>query len=126
MNKRLLTAVPMVVVLAGGSAVAVAATMPRAQAASATVTVNASKTKLRFSRSTVTVKHGRVTLVMGNPSRKQHGIAVALPGPDRTGRIVKKNGTSRVTVTLKKGHYTFYCQVEDHRALGMKGTIVAT
>ena len=81
---------------------------------------------LKFSVSSLTVsKPGKVTLAMRNPSPLPHNIAVKGKGIKTTlGKIVGKGGTSRITVTLKKGTYTFYCSVPGHAAAGMKGTLV--
>ena len=35
-------------------------------------------------------------------------------------------GTSTVSVTLKKGNYTFYCPVDAHKQQGMEGTLTVT
>ena len=85
-----------------------------------------SKTKLAFNHRTLTAKHGKVTLVMANPSSTNHAIAVEGHGVDKDGKTVGKGGTSRVTVTLKKGTYTFYCPVDGHKAAGMKGKLVVS
>ena len=108
--------------------VAVAAVLAVASVVSASSTVNlrASKTKLAFNHKTLTAKHGKVTLVMSNPSGTQHAIAVEGHGIDKDGKTVGKGGTSRVTVTLKKGTYTFYCPVDGHKAAGMKGKLVVS
>ena len=74
--------------------------------AKSTVNLRASKTKLAFNHKTLTAKHGTVTLVMANPSGFPHAIAVEGHGVDKDGKTVNKGGTSRVTVTLKKGTYT--------------------
>jgi uncharacterized cupredoxin-like copper-binding protein len=81
--------------------------------------------KLKFNKSRITVTHGRVALVMKNPSGsgKPHAVAVEGKGLDKDGKTVGPGGTSRVTVTLKKGTYTFYCPVDGHEAAGMKGKI---
>ena len=106
--------------------VAVAAVLAVASVVSAatTVSLRASKTKLAFNHKTLKAKHGTVTLVMANPSSFPHAIAVEGHGVDKDGKTVNKGGTSRVTVKLKKGTYTFYCPVDGHKAAGMKGTIV--
>jgi plastocyanin len=108
--------------------VAVAAVLAVASVVSASTTVNlrASKTKLAFNHKTLTAKHGKVTLVMANPSGLPHAIAVKGHGLNSKGKTVNKGGTSRVTVTLKKGTYTFYCPVDGHEAAGMKGRIVVS
>lgn len=81
---------------------------------------------LKFSTSRITVHAGRVTIVMRNPSTSgiSHGIAVQGHGVDKDGKIVSAGGTSRVTVTLKRGTYAFYCPVAGHKAAGMEGKIV--
>ena len=56
---------------------------------------------------------------MKNPSDLDHAIAIG----SREGRTVGKGGVSRITRTLKKGKYTYYCPVFDHRAEGMRGTL---
>jgi len=65
---------------------------------------------------------GSVTLVMGNKSSVQHNIAVK-NGSDEKGPVVGRGGTSRVSTSLKKGEYTFYCSVPGHEAGGMKGEL---
>jgi plastocyanin len=89
-----------------------------------TVHINAKSQGLKFNRKTVRLRHGKVTFLMKNPSSLPHAIAVEGHGIDKDGRTVTKGGTSRVTVTLKKGRYAFYCPVDGHRAAGMRGTLV--
>jgi plastocyanin len=81
--------------------------------------------KLKFNKTQLTVKHGRVTLIMKNPgsSGQEHGIAVKGQGLDKDGPIVAPGKTATVTVKLSKGSYTFYCPVPGHAQAGMKGTI---
>jgi plastocyanin len=108
--------------------VAVAAVLAVASVVSAATTVNlrASKTKIAFNHKTLTAKHGKVTLVMANPSGLPHAVAVKGHGLNKKGKTVNKGGTSRVTVTLKKGTYTFYCPVDGHEAGGMKGKLIVS
>jgi plastocyanin len=109
-----------VVVIVGALAVA------SVVSAKTTVNLRTSKTKLAFNHKTLTARAGKVTLVMANPSSTHHAIAVEGHGVDKDGKTVGKGGTSRVTVTLKKGTYTFYCPVDGHRAAGMKGKLVVS
>jgi plastocyanin len=83
-----------------------------------------SKNKLRFNTSHLTARAGKVTIVMSNPSALPHGVAVEGHGVDKDGKVVGKGKTSRVTVTLKRGTYTFYCPFDGHRKAGMKGKLV--
>jgi plastocyanin len=93
-------------------------------ASGSTVRLSADKNSLKFNTNHLTARQGRVTLVMSNPSALQHAIAVQGKGLNTKGNIVSKGGTSRVSVTLKKGTYTFYCPVDGHRAAGMQGKLV--
>jgi uncharacterized cupredoxin-like copper-binding protein len=82
--------------------------------------------ELKFNKTQLTVKHGKVKLIMTNPksSGQEHGIAVKGNGLDKDGKIVAPGKTSTVTVSLKKGKtYTFYCPVAGHAGAGMKGKI---
>jgi plastocyanin len=108
--------------------VAVAAALAVAGVVSAktTVSLSASKSKLAFNKKTIRAKKGSVTLVMANPSGFPHAVAVKGHGLNKKGKTVNKGGTSRVTVTLKKGTYTFYCPVDGHEAGGMKGKVIVS
>jgi uncharacterized cupredoxin-like copper-binding protein len=81
---------------------------------------------LKFNKKKLTAHAGKATIVMTNPtgSGLTHGIEVEGKGGEKRGRNVGPGHTSRVTVTLKKGKYTFYCPVDGHKQAGMKGTIV--
>ena len=81
--------------------------------------------KLKFNKTTLSAKAGKVSLVMKNPgsSGQQHGIAVKGNGLDKDGKIVNPGKTSTVTATLKAGTYSFYCPVLGHRAAGMNGKL---
>jgi plastocyanin len=112
----------LIVVIAAAAALSVAAVT----AAASTLNLSAAKQGLKFNTKSLSAKAGTVTLVMKNPSSFPHGVAVKGKGVNKKGKIVQKNGTSRVTLTLKKGTYTFYCPVPGHEAGGMKGTLKVT
>ena len=92
--------------------------------AATTVSLKTKTNQFAFSTTVLHAKHGKVTIKMANVSSTKHGIAVEGHGVDKDGKIVGKNKTSTVTVTLKKGTYTFYCPVPGHRAAGMKGKLI--
>ena len=89
-----------------------------------TYRLSASKTKLAFNTKTIRASKGSVTLSMTNPSGLSHAVAIKGHGVNKKGKTVNKGGTSRVTVRLKKGTYTFYCPVDGHAAAGMKGKLI--
>jgi plastocyanin len=97
---------------------------PAAPAAGATkVALSADPSKIAFNTKTLSAKAGNVTVAMTNPSGIPHAIAVEGNGVDKDGKTVTKGGVSSVTADLKPGKYTFYCPVDDHEGMGMKGTL---
>jgi len=101
---------------------------PADSASGQTVRIKASPTVLKFNVRTLHVRHGRVTIIMSNPRSGSlpHGVGVKGKGVQRVGKQVPPGGTSRVTVTLKRGRYTFFCPVPGHAAAGMKGTVIVS
>jgi plastocyanin len=68
---------------------------------------------------------GPVTVTMGNSSGVTHNIAIqeGKSGPVLGASKIITKGSTSVSVTLKPGTYTFFCQVPGHRAAGMEGTL---
>jgi plastocyanin len=79
--------------------------------------------QLKFDKSSLQAKAGKVTIDMKNPSPVPHDISIEGGGVDQHGKQVKGGGTSTVSADLKPGSYTFYCSVDAHRQGGMKGTL---
>lgn len=103
------------------------ATTPTAHAArSTTLRLTADPHgNMRFNTKRLSAHAGRVTIVLTNPrsSGMPHGIAIKGPGVNRSGKVVGPGGRSTVSVTLKRGKYTFFCPVPGHAAAGMTGTL---
>jgi plastocyanin len=78
---------------------------------------------LAFQYNKANAKAGQVTLVMPNKSPITHDISIKGNGVNQQGPRVGNGGTSKVSVNLKPGTYTFYCSVPGHEAGGMKGTL---
>jgi uncharacterized cupredoxin-like copper-binding protein len=78
---------------------------------------------LKFDKSSLTAKAGKVTVVMDNPSSLPHAIEIEGKGVEAKGGTVGKGGVSKATATLKAGTYDFYCPVDGHRAGGMEGKL---
>jgi plastocyanin len=89
----------------------------------ATYKLAANKSQLKFNKTTIRAKAGKVTLSMANPSSLPHAIGIQGKGK---GKTVGKGGTSTYTATLKKGTYTFYCPVGGHANAGMKGKLIVS
>jgi plastocyanin len=115
-NKLAAGAVVLAAGLGGVATTAVSA------APNATYKLSADKSKLKFNKSTIRAKAGKVTLSLSNPSSLPHNIGIKGKG---TGKTVNKGGTSTFTRTLKKGTYTFYCGVGNHQKT-MKGKLIVS
>jgi plastocyanin len=78
---------------------------------------------LKFDKSSLTAKAGKVTIVMDNPSDLPHAIEVEGNGLEIKGDTVTKGGVSKASGELKPGKYEFYCPVDSHKQAGMEGTL---
>jgi len=88
-----------------------------------TLKLAADKSALKFDKTSLTAKAGKVTLEMENPSQLPHAIAIKGNGVDVDGKTIGNGETSTASTDLKPGTYTFYCPVPGHEAAGMKGTL---
>ncbi len=88
-----------------------------------TVKLSADASALKFDKTKLTAKAGKVTLSMSNPSGIPHAVAIEGNGVDVDGKTVQKGGTSTASADLKAGTYDFYCPVDGHRAAGMEGKL---
>jgi plastocyanin len=86
--------------------------------------------QLAYVTNKATGKAGSVTVEMPNISGVSHNIAIEAgehgangPGPVLGASPFTTKGTGTVSVTLKPGTYTFFCQAPGHRAAGMYGTL---
>jgi plastocyanin len=78
---------------------------------------------LAFQYNKANATPGNVTISMPNMSPITHDISIKGNGVNQQGARVGHGGTSKITVNLKPGTYTFYCSVPGHEAGGMKGTL---
>jgi plastocyanin len=78
---------------------------------------------LKFDKTSLTAKPGKVTIVLDNPSPAPHAIEVEGNGVEEVGETVMQGGVSRVTADLEAGEYEFYCPVGNHADAGMEGTL---
>jgi plastocyanin len=78
---------------------------------------------LKFDKSSLSAKSGKVTIVMDNPSDVPHAVEVEGEGVEEEGKTVGKGGVSKVSVELPAGEYEYYCPVGNHQDAGMEGTL---
>ncbi len=86
--------------------------------------------QLAYTTSKAVATPGPVTISMANMSGVSHNIAIepGTGGATAAGTTIGASsfvskGTATVTVDLKPGTYTFFCQAPGHRAAGMYGTL---
>jgi plastocyanin len=79
--------------------------------------------QLKFDKSSLTAKAGKVTVVMDNPSDLPHAVEIEGNGVEVEGETVNKGGVSKASGELKPGKYEFYCPVDSHKQAGMTGTL---
>jgi uncharacterized cupredoxin-like copper-binding protein len=79
--------------------------------------------QLKFDKSSLTAKAGKVTIVMDNPSDLPHAVEIEGDGVEVVGETVMKGGVSKASADLKAGEYEFYCPVGNHKDAGMEGTL---
>jgi plastocyanin len=83
--------------------------------------------RLLYTTNKATAKPGTVKIEMANMSGTPHNVAIQ-QGTGASGTILGKTpivpkGTKTVSVSLKAGTYTYYCEVPGHRTAGMLGTL---
>jgi plastocyanin len=81
--------------------------------------------QLAYVTKQASAKPGSVVVSMPNQSGVSHNIAVqsGTSGPVLGASSFSTKGTVSVTVNLKPGTYTFFCEAPGHRAAGMDGTL---
>jgi plastocyanin len=78
---------------------------------------------LLFQYKDATATAGQVTIESKNDESIGHNIAVDGNGVNKAGQVVQGGATSKITVDLKPGSYTFFCSVPGHRQAGMEGKL---
>ena len=87
------------------------------------LTIAADASALKFDKSELQAKAGKVTITMDNPSDVPHAVEIEGNGVSAEGKTVGKGEKSIATGDLKAGEYKFLCPVGNHAAEGMEGTL---
>jgi plastocyanin len=80
---------------------------------------------LKFDKTSLSAKAGKVTITMDNPSSTPHAVEVEGMGVEQASKTLTQ-GKASVTVNVKPGKYEFYCPVDGHKEAGMKGTLTVS
>ncbi|HXW58806.1 MAG TPA: plastocyanin/azurin family copper-binding protein [Solirubrobacteraceae bacterium] len=81
--------------------------------------------QLAYTTNKATATPGRVTISMRNMSGVTHNLAIqsGTSGPVLGATPLESKGEASISVNLKPGTYTFFCQAPGHRQAGMFGTL---
>ena len=103
-------------------ALALAAVLALVAVPVALAAVGVSGKEFKFTLTTKSVRHGKVTFKFTNKGRLKHDFKIA----GKKTPLVAPNKSASITVTLKRGTYTYICTVPGHAAAGMKGKLKVT
>ena len=78
---------------------------------------------LKFDKSSLTAKAGKVTIDLDNPSSLPHAVEIEGNGIEESSDTIGEGEITEVTATVKPGEYEYYCPVDGHKAAGMTGTL---
>jgi plastocyanin len=90
-----------------------------------TLEIAADESELKFDKTELTSKPGKITIDFDNPSSIPHNVEIEAEGGEVLGgteTIAQKEESA--TVELGPGTYTFFCSIPGHREAGMEGTLV--
>jgi uncharacterized cupredoxin-like copper-binding protein len=79
---------------------------------------------LKFDKTRLSGKPGKVTIKMDNPSPIDHAVSILGNGVAVNGNTVGRGGVSTVSANLPAGRYDFYCPVDGHKQAGMSGRLI--
>jgi plastocyanin len=78
---------------------------------------------LRFDKKALSAKAGRVAIAFTNDAQVPHNVAIESSGREVGKSRTVTGGSANLIAELKRGRYTFYCDVTGHREGGMEGTL---
>jgi uncharacterized cupredoxin-like copper-binding protein len=126
-------ALPLIAVLAfagcgggddnGGGSSSKKSSAPASKPASGGTAVSETETDFKFSDPKPTVKSGTVTFNVKNSGATTHALEVEGPKEEVQSGDISPGQSKTVKVKLPPGKYEFYCPVDGHKKLGMKGEV---
>jgi plastocyanin len=88
-------------------------------------TLSESMTDFKFSNTapTVKAKNGSITVSLSNDGGTTHAMEIESSSGEFKSKQISPGQKTTLTAKLKPGNYEFYCPVDGHKQLGMKGKI---
>ena len=77
---------------------------------------------IKFDKTSLSAKAGKVTIDFDNSSEVPHAVEVEGNGVEEETDTIM-GSSAKLTLDLKKGKYEFYCPVDSHKDQGMEGTL---
>jgi plastocyanin len=110
----------------GGGATSTTSTSGGGGGGSSTVKLAADPTQIAYATDSLTAKAGNITIDFDNPnSGLGHDVCVETTDGNELGcsDVVQGKSTTLDLSNVKAGDYEFFCSVDSHESLGMKGTL---
>jgi uncharacterized cupredoxin-like copper-binding protein len=108
----------------GGGSKSSSATKKSAPASSGGAGQKLTATDFKFDKKSLTAKKGALTINLANKGGTTHALEVEGKGVEVKTNQIQPGQSTKLTVKLTKpGKYEFYCPVDGHKQLGMKGTL---
>jgi uncharacterized cupredoxin-like copper-binding protein len=109
----------------GGGGTKTVSPKPPSPGAASGATVRVTESEFKLDPSNLNVKKsGAITIRVTNDGKIEHSLEVEGNGMEkRIPGTIAPGSTKTLKVTLKPGKYEWYCPVDGHKAMGMKGEI---
>jgi len=82
-----------------------------------------SETEYKLTPSDPTASAGNVTFDVSNDGGTVHDLEIEGNGVEEETEPIGAGSSAKLTANLKPGTYEIYCNIDDHRAEGMEGTL---
>jgi plastocyanin len=87
-------------------------------------TLSETATDFKFSQPSASAKAGNVSIKLANKGQAPHAIEIeGAPGGDKESQTIQAGSSTTLNVKLPAGKYEFYCPVDNHKQMGMKGEL---
>ena len=90
------------------------------------VKVSALASGLKFDKTVLHARAGKIKLVFTNRSTTRHNVVIESGERELGGTKTIGKRQAIAFVSLEKGTYNFYCSVPGHEDAGMKGTLIVS